>query len=211
VLIVTSLVLVALLAFANGSNDNCKGVPTLVGFGEASPGRALVWAAMTTAARAVLSFWFSGGLIKAFSTGLLAAGTAPGAAFFAAVLVGAIAWIFTATFTGLPVSTTHAITGGLVGAGVVSFSAGQVRCSAPCDGWSRAAIEVAPRSRRAPEGETLGEVVQERPVRTADDSRAARCRLEVFRKDELTGEPGVKPDVPEDRPAPAASHRLWSA
>jgi len=34
------LCLVATLAFANGSNDNGKGVATLVGFGAARPHRA---------------------------------------------------------------------------------------------------------------------------------------------------------------------------
>ena len=41
--------LVAALAFANGSNDNGKGVATLVGFGAATPRQALTWAMITTA------------------------------------------------------------------------------------------------------------------------------------------------------------------
>jgi PiT family inorganic phosphate transporter len=127
--LITILLLVALLAFANGSNDNCKGVATLVGFGAASPRRALGWATVTTALGAAVSFWLAGGLVKSFSTGLFAAGTPLDAPFFAAVLIGAVGWILFATFTGLPVSTTHAITGGLVGAGFVAFAGGQLRWS----------------------------------------------------------------------------------
>lgn len=123
----TVLLLVALLAFANGANDNCKGVATLVGFGAATPRRALLCAALSTAIGAGVSFWLAGGLVKSFSTGLFAGGTPPGDGFCAAVLAGAVGWIFFATFTGLPVSTTHAITGGLVGAGLVAFSADRVR------------------------------------------------------------------------------------
>ena len=43
------LLLVALLAFANGSNDNSKGVATLVGFGAAKPMQALIYATIATA------------------------------------------------------------------------------------------------------------------------------------------------------------------
>src|SRR3954465_15808154 len=73
------LALVALLAFANGANDNCKGVATLVGFGAATPRRAMIYATATTLVGAIISLWFSGGLIKTFSTGLFAAGTSLGA------------------------------------------------------------------------------------------------------------------------------------
>lgn len=121
------LVLVGLLAFANGSNDNCKGVATLVGFGAARPRQALIWATLTTAIGAAISFWLAAGLIASFSTGLFAQGTPLEGAFFVAVLIGAIGWVLFATFTGLPVSTTHAIMGGLLGSGVVALSTGQIR------------------------------------------------------------------------------------
>ena len=75
-MLIALTILVALLAFANGSNDNCKGVATLVGFGGAKPRKALIWATITTAIGAVVSFWLAGGLIKSFSGGgLFAAGT----------------------------------------------------------------------------------------------------------------------------------------
>jgi PiT family inorganic phosphate transporter len=45
------------------------------------------------------------------------------------VLTGAMAWVMLATFTGLPVSTTHAITGALTGAGLVAFGAASVQWS----------------------------------------------------------------------------------
>src|SRR5258705_6854849 len=47
-MILTLLILGGLLAFANGANDNAKGVATLVGFGAAKPRNALAWAALTT-------------------------------------------------------------------------------------------------------------------------------------------------------------------
>jgi PiT family inorganic phosphate transporter len=128
--VITLLALLALLAFANGSNDNSKGVATLVGYGSATPRQALLWAAVTTAIGAAISFWAAAGLIRAFSGGgLFAAGITLGSAFFVAVLIGAVGWVFFANFTGLPVSTTHAITGALCGAGMLSFGSSSVQWS----------------------------------------------------------------------------------
>lgn len=120
------LILVALLAFANGANDNCKGVATLVGYGAVRPKRALLWAALTTALGSGFSYWAAGGLVKSFSTGLFTAEASLDPPFYAAVLIGAFGWVICATLTGLPVSTTHAITGGLLGAGLVAFGGGRV-------------------------------------------------------------------------------------
>lgn len=113
--------LLFVLAFANGANDSCKGVAALVGCGAAKPRAALLWATVTTALGALLSFWLAGGLLRSFSTGLFAPGTPLDTPFFVAVLAGAAGWVLLATGTGLPVSTTHAITGALTGAGLVAF------------------------------------------------------------------------------------------
>lgn len=126
-MVIAILLLVAVLAFANGANDNGKGVATLVGLGAATRGQALGWATLTTALGAAVSFFLAGGLVKSFSTGLFTSGSELDAPFFAAVLLGAVGWIALATVTGLPVSTTHAITGGLVGAGLVSLASDQLR------------------------------------------------------------------------------------
>jgi inorganic phosphate transporter, PiT family len=126
-MIVAVLILVALLAYANGSNDNSKGVATLVGFGAATPKQALIYATFSTALGAAVAFWYSSGMLKNFSTGLFAAGTPLSHSFFVAVLIGAFGWVIFATFTGLPVSTTHAIMGALIGAGLVAFGGSSVQ------------------------------------------------------------------------------------
>ncbi|HEY7087854.1 MAG TPA: inorganic phosphate transporter [Tepidisphaeraceae bacterium] len=116
------VVLVALLAFANGANDNSKGVATLVGYGAAKPRQALIWAMISTAIGAIVSFWFAPGLLKSFSGGgLFSQGAQFTNAFWVCVLIGAFGWVIFATFTGMPVSTTHAIMGALVGAGLLTF------------------------------------------------------------------------------------------
>lgn len=130
------LALTAALAFANGANDNCKGVATLVAFGETSERRALLWAAGSTAAGSVVSVAFAGGLVAAFRARFVNGGEGLTSLFFAAVLIGAIAWVLFATRTGLPVSTTHAITGGLLGAGVLAVGSAQI-------GWGEVARRFA--------------------------------------------------------------------
>lgn len=125
-LVLTVVILVAALSYANGANDNSKGVATLVGFGAATPRQAILWAMITTAIGAGFSFLVAGGMIEAFKARMFVAGAAVGATFFVAVLVGAIGWVLFATYTGLPVSTTHAIVGGLIGAGLVAFGRHQI-------------------------------------------------------------------------------------
>jgi len=177
-MLVVIVFLVALLAFANGANDNGKGVATLVGFGAASVRQALAWALITTAAGAVLSFWFAGGLIKSFSAGLFADGTPVGGPFFAAVLIGAIGWVAFATYTGMPVSTTHAITGGLVGAGLTAFSSSQIR-------WQELGTKVGVPLAVSPVLSTVLVYVLALPVAAI----ARRSRIPAEPVDPISGEP----------------------
>src|SRR4051812_4874853 len=118
---VALLVLVALLAFANGSNDNGKGVATLVGYGVARPRQALIFATLATALGGMVSFYITGGMLSGFSGKWLFGSTSPDARFYTAVLIGAFGWVILATRTGMPVSTTHAIIGAMCGSGLVAF------------------------------------------------------------------------------------------
>ena len=110
-----------LLAYANGANDNFKGFATIWGSGEASYKSALCLASLTTAAGAIASLYIADGLAANFSgRGLVPnelAGTAP---FLFAVALGAGLTVLLATRLGLPISTTHAIIGALLGAGIAA-------------------------------------------------------------------------------------------
>ncbi len=116
-------ILVALLACANGSNDVSKGIATLVGGGVASFRRALIWGTFWTIAGGLVAAFAAQGLVATFSGKGFLARPMEGAAFLASVATGAAAWIFFATRAGLPVSTTHAITGALAGAAIVGQGA----------------------------------------------------------------------------------------
>lgn len=104
------------LAWSNGANDNFKGVATLYGSGVLGYRSALWLATITTLAGSLLSVWLAHGLVQTFSgNGLLSSG-AMTPAMLAAAGIGAGATVLLATWLGMPTSTTHALTGGLLGA-----------------------------------------------------------------------------------------------
>lgn len=116
-LVVSIFILIVALAAANGANDVSKGVATLAGSGVTRYRTAIIWGALTTLAGSLLSGLFATRMLKLFTSGIVAAEPSP--AFTLAVICGAVGWVAFATLTRLPVSTTHAIIGALVGAGVV--------------------------------------------------------------------------------------------
>lgn len=121
---------VLLLAYSNGTNDNFKGVATLFGSGTTNYRRALAWATITTFAGAMLALLLAHGLVSTFKgKGLVPDAVTVEPAFLLAVSVGAALTILLATWLGLPVSTTHALTGGLVGAGLLA-TGGNIKFSA---------------------------------------------------------------------------------
>lgn len=112
------LAIVVLLAWSNGSNDNFKGVSTLYGSGSAGYKEALAWATVTQIAGSLLTLALAAGLVKTFSAkGLVPDAVATSPSFLAAAALGAGVTVLLATLLGLPVSTTHGLTGALVGAG----------------------------------------------------------------------------------------------
>lgn len=114
------------LAYANGANDNFKGVATLYGSRTASYKIALTWATTTTFAGSVAAVFLAQGLVATFSgRGLIPDETLALKSFALAVMVGSALTVMLATKLGFPVSTTHALTGALVGAGWLA-SNGQV-------------------------------------------------------------------------------------
>ena len=107
------------VAFANGANDNSKGVATLLGAGIMGQRRAIAWATVTTLAGSFAAVLLAGALVRRFSgKGLVPEAVASDPAFLLAVAAGAAATVLFATAFGMPISTTHALTGALVGSGM---------------------------------------------------------------------------------------------
>ena len=107
-----------LLAYANGANDNFKGVATLFGSRTASFSVALRWATFTTLLGSLTACFLATKLIKAFSgKGLVPDGVIENPVFIGSVVLGAGITVLVAARFGVPISTTHSLTGALVGSG----------------------------------------------------------------------------------------------
>ncbi len=108
------------LAFANGANDNFKGVATLYGSGTTSRGRALWWSTLTTLGGSLVSIVLGAALVRTFSgSGLVPPEIAAGTTFRTSIGGAAAVTILLATRLGMPTSTTHALTGALLGVALV--------------------------------------------------------------------------------------------
>ena len=113
------------LAYANGANDNFKGVASLYGCRAASYRVAITWATITTFAGSIAAIFFAQALLEKFSGKGLVPDTLVGSeGFLLAVALGAGITVILATRLGFPVSTTHALTGAIAGCGLVAFGTG---------------------------------------------------------------------------------------
>lgn len=112
------------LAYANGANDNFKGVATLFGSGTTNYRRALAWATITTFLGSLTAVVLAEKLRQSFSgKGLVAEELVASAEYGAAVALGAGLTVLLATRIGMPISTTHGLVGALVGSGLAAGSA----------------------------------------------------------------------------------------
>src|SRR6266852_7277839 len=106
-MMITLLVLAVLfVAFANGANDNFKGVATLYGSAATTYKGALVWATSTTLAGSLASLMAGSVMVQSFSgKGLVGQVLSTDLHFLVAVGGGAVLTVLTATRIGIPVST----------------------------------------------------------------------------------------------------------
>lgn len=115
------------LAFGNGANDNFKGFATVWGSDTLSYRSALLLATGATIAGSLLSLFLAQELVQQFSgKGLLPDVIVGAPQFVFSVGVGAALTVMIATRAGLPISTTHALIGGLIGAGMAA-SPGEIQ------------------------------------------------------------------------------------
>ncbi len=120
-LLVVLFIVALFLSYSNGANDNFKGVATLFGGGVVSFKKALVWSTTTTVLGSITSIFLAEKLVKNFSgKGLVPDTLLLTPEFAIAITFGAAITVFFATKIGMPISTTHALVGGLLGCGVIA-------------------------------------------------------------------------------------------
>lgn len=113
------IVFTLMLAAANGANDNIKGAATLLGSNLLGYRAAIALATLATAAGGVVSIYLANGLLQAFSgKGIVPQEMTGSLMFLLPVAIGAAATVWIASVKGLPISTTHALLGGILGAGL---------------------------------------------------------------------------------------------
>jgi PiT family inorganic phosphate transporter len=118
-----ALISVALLFDAlNGLHDAANSIATVVSTRVLRPHYAVVWAAFFN----FIAFLFFGvHVAQTVGTGIIAAEVVDAAVIFGA-LMGAIVWNLITWWLGMPSSSSHALIGGLAGAGVTKAGLGAI-------------------------------------------------------------------------------------
>jgi inorganic phosphate transporter, PiT family len=121
--VLVALIGVALLFdFLNGLHDAANAIATVVATRVLSPPLAVLWAAFFNFA----AFWIFGlHVAQTVGKGIVDADIVDPAVVFAA-LAGAIFWNIVTWVRGIPSSSSHALVGGLLGAGVAKAGLGAV-------------------------------------------------------------------------------------
>lgn len=120
-------IMILLLAFANGANDNAKGVATLRGSKLINERVAILWGTAWTLAGALLSITLGQQLMTLFNgQGILPSDITGRTDLLPVIGLAAAITVLAASRIGAPISTTHALTGALVGAGIAAFGTGSL-------------------------------------------------------------------------------------
>ena len=115
-LIVFGIFLSLAFNFGNGLNDAANSIATVVATQALSPGKAILLASFFNF---VGPFLFSTAIAKTIGAGILQAGTLS-VSVLCMALVSSVFFAFFASHLGIPISTSHALIGGLIGAGIAA-------------------------------------------------------------------------------------------
>jgi len=121
IILVVAAVIGGYMALTIGANDVANNVGPAVGARALTMTGALVIAAIFECAGALIA---GGDVVKTISKGIIDPEAVPSSEVFIWVMMSALLasalWVHLATFLGAPVSTTHAIVGGVLGGGLAA-------------------------------------------------------------------------------------------
>ncbi|WP_353473969.1 inorganic phosphate transporter [Salipiger sp. H15] len=130
IVIIVAAAFGAYMALNIGANDVANNMGPAVGANALSMAGAIAIAAICESAGALLA---GGDVVSTISKGIIdPASLSEGSLFIQAMLaalLSAALWVNLATWIGAPVSTTHAVVGGVMGAGIVAAGFGTVNWS----------------------------------------------------------------------------------
>jgi PiT family inorganic phosphate transporter len=143
VLIVVAAVLGGYMALNIGANDVANNVGPAVGAKALTMGGAIAIAAVFESAGALIG---GGDVVNTISRGIIDISSVGSPEFFIrammAALISSALWINLATWIGAPVSTTHSVVGGVMGAGIAA--AGMSAVNWPMMGGIAASWVISP-------------------------------------------------------------------
>jgi PiT family inorganic phosphate transporter len=121
-LLIALIVVALIFDFLNGLHDAANSIATVVSTRVLSPHMAVMWAAFFN----FIAFLFFGlHVAQTIGTGLISADVVDWRVVFGA-LMGAITWNLITWWGGIPSSSSHALIGGLIGAGTAKAGTGAI-------------------------------------------------------------------------------------
>jgi len=117
VLLLAAIAAALVFDFTNGFHDTANAIATSISTRALSPRLAVLMAAVLNLVGALVTVVFFGARVSNTIASLLAQ---PTVVVIIAALLGATVWNLITWYAGLPSSSTHALVGGLIGAGVAA-------------------------------------------------------------------------------------------
>jgi len=114
-IIIITIVIALLFDFLNGMNDAANSIATVVSTKVLPPLVAVLWAAFFNFAAV---FFFGVHVATTIGKGIVDPAIVNEFVVLSALL-GAVIWVYTCTYFGLPISVSHALIGGLIGPALV--------------------------------------------------------------------------------------------
>lgn len=114
-IVIISIIIALLFDFMNGMNDAANSIATIVSTKVLKPFYAILWAAFFNFAAV---FFFGVHVATTIGKGIVDPSIVNEYVILGA-LIGAVIWVYTCTYLGLPISVSHALIGGLIGPALI--------------------------------------------------------------------------------------------